>query len=116
MKTKKYYYQVCLDIFLKGAKDALGFINISQIPYKKFEELFKDQVKNEKFLFDNNLSYQITEELYEKNKEFLDTEIPFTFDFNLFSYTVSLSGDEIDKYKKDFFEELPAPFKKTSRW
>ncbi len=116
MKQKKYFYQVFLDIYLKGADEALGFINISQIPYKKLEALFKSQVTKEKFLFDNSTSYEINEELYLANKELLDKEIPFNFDFNLFEYSVSLSGDEMEKYKKDYYEELPLPFSKLLRW
>jgi hypothetical protein len=107
MEAEKFYYQVDLEIVLKGTDFVFGFINISHIPYTKFEELFRDQVTREKFLFDDSLSYFIEEDLYIKHKEFFDKEIPFTFDFSLFTYSVSLSGDTMDKYKKDYYEELP---------
>jgi len=104
-----YYYQVYLEIALKKADYVFGFINISHISYSKLEELFKPQVTYEKFLFDDSLGYLIEEDLYTKNKEFFDKEIPFTFDFNLFNYSVGLSGDKIETYKKDYHEG-PPPF------
>jgi hypothetical protein len=110
--NQEYYYQVHLEVVLKGANFVFGFINISHIPYSKFEELFMDQVTHETFLFDDSLSYFIEEELYNKHKEFFDSEIPFTFDFNLFEYSVSLTGDKMEKYRKDYYNELPSPFRK----
>ena len=110
--NENFYYQVHLEVVLKGADFVFGFINISHIPYRKFEELFMDQVVHETFLFDDSMSYFIEEELYNQHKEYLDREIPFTFDFNLFEYSVSLTGDKMDKYKKDYYEELPALFEK----
>jgi hypothetical protein len=108
---KKYYYQVYLEVVLKGSDFVFGFINISHIPYKKFEQLFMDQVRDEKFLFDDSLGYFIEEDLYFKNREFFDKEIPFTFDFKLFEYSVTLSGDDLSKLKKNYYEELPDFFK-----
>lgn len=104
---KKYYYKVYLEVVKKGADFVFGYINISNIPYSKFEELFRDQVGDERFLFDDSIGYFIEEELYLKHKEYLDKNIPFTFDFTLFEYSVSLAGDEFDKLKKDYYEELP---------
>lgn len=104
---KKYYYQVHLEVVLKGAEFIFGFINISHIPYKKFEELFMNQVRTERFLFDEGMSYFIEEDLYMRNKEFFDKKIPFTFDFNLFEYSVALTGDDFSKLKKNYYEELP---------
>ena len=111
MKTdKKYYYQVYLEIVLKGAGFVFGFINISHIPYSKFEELFRDQVRHERFLFDDSMGYFIEAELYKKHKEYLDEEVPIMFDFSLFDYSVGLSSVEVQKYKKDYYEELPPLF------
>lgn len=104
-----YYYKVDLEVALKKADYVFGFINISHIPYSKLYELFKSQVTNERFLFDDSLGYIIDQDLYNEHKEFFDKEIPFTFDFNLFQYSVGLSGETIEKYKKDYHEELP-PF------
>lgn len=107
IKDKNYYYQVDLTVALKTSDSIFGYINISHIPYSKFEELFKDQVTNERFLFDNSISYFIDEILYNKHKSYLDDAIPFKFDFNLFEYSVGLGSIEIQKYKKDYYEELP---------
>nr|NYE64273.1 hypothetical protein [Mucilaginibacter sp. E4BP6] len=41
------------------------------------------------------------------NKEFLDKEIPFTFDFNIFEYNIGLCSTKKDE--KYYYEELP-PF------
>lgn len=106
---KKFYYQVHLEVVLNGTDFVFGFINISHIPYNKFEDLFKGQITQEKFLFED-VSYFIDKDLYDKNKEFLDNEVPFTFDFDLFTYSVSLTGDVIENYVKDYHEELPLPF------
>ena len=108
---KKYFYQVDLEVVLKGSDFVFGFINISHIPYIKFEELFFEKVTTERFLFDEGMGYSITEELYSKHKSFLDKEIPFTFDFNLFEYSVTMAGDDISKLKKNYYEELPEFFK-----
>lgn len=109
--TEKYYYQLYLQIVSKGADVVFGYINVSHIPYEKFYELFLDQVTTETFLFED-FSYFIDKELYEKNKVFLDKEIPFTFDFDLFEYSIGLTGDKIEKYKKDYYEELPPLIKR----
>jgi len=105
---KKHYYKVYLEVVLKGADFVFGFINISNIPYSKLEELFRDQVIDERFLFDDSLGYFIEQELYLKHKEYLDKNIPFTFDFDLFVYSVGLTGVETHKYEKDYYEKLPA--------
>jgi len=104
---KKYYYQVHLEVAFKGADFVFGFINISHISYQKFEELFFDQITNERFLFDDGMSYFIELNLYNKHKEFLNNEIPFTFNFDLFEYSVALTGDDYDKRKQDYYNELP---------
>ena len=107
---KKNYYLVSLTVALTTSEYVFGDINISHIPYVKLEELFKDQVKNERYLFDDSMSYFITDKLYQKHKEYLDREIPFKFDFELFEYSVGLSSVEIRKYKKNYHEELPPSF------
>lgn len=106
METK-YYYKVYLEIVLKGEDSIFGYINISNIPYSKLEELFRDQVTDERFLFDDSIGYFIEEALYLEHKTYLDKNIPFTFDFDLFIYSVGLTSVEVDKYKKDYYEELP---------
>lgn len=107
-----YYYQVDLEVVLKNTDYVFGFINISHIPYSKLDELFRSQVTYERFLFDDSLGYIIDQELYNEHKEFFDNEIPFTFDFSLFEYSVGLSGDLIEKYEKHYYEELPPLFDK----
>lgn len=107
--VKKYYYTVFLEVALKTSERVFGFINISHIPYRKLEELFRDQITFENALFDDTMSYFIEEELYNKHKEYLDKEIPFTFDFDIFEYSVSLGCVEINKYKKNYHEEPPQP-------
>ena len=109
---KKYYYQVVLNVALTTSDYEFGFINISDISYEKFYELFSDQVKHERFLFDESLSYTITRELYKKHKKFFDDKISFTFDFNLFEYSVSLVGDLYEKMPRFYYDELPPGFKR----
>ncbi|WP_131537270.1 hypothetical protein [Pedobacter nototheniae] len=104
---KNYYYKVYLEVVLKGADFVFGFINISNIPYSKLEELFRDQVIEERFLFDDSIGYFIEEKLYLEHKEYLDKNIPFTFDFDLFVYSVGLTSVEAHKYNKDYYEYLP---------
>lgn len=106
---KKFYYQVDLEVSLIGGEHMFGLINISHIPYKKFEELFKSQIKNERFLFDDSIGYVIDRDVYERHNEYLDKEVPFTFDFDIFNYTVGISSVKVEDYKKDYYEELP-PF------
>ncbi len=65
--VEKYYYQLYLEIVLRGADYIFGHMNVSHIPYEKFYELFQDQVKTETFLFED-VSYFMDEELYQKNK------------------------------------------------
>ena len=43
-EEENYYYQVFLEVAKKGEETVFGFINISHIPYAKFEELFQDQI------------------------------------------------------------------------
>jgi len=109
--TEKYYYQLYLQIVLRGADYVFGYINVSHIPYEKFYELFQDQVTTETFLFED-VSYFIDEELYQKNKVFLDKEVSFTFDFDLFEYSIGLTGDPFSRYIKDYYEELPPAIKR----
>jgi len=104
---KSLHYQVHLEVNLKGDEFIFGFINISHIPYNKFEELFRDQIGDERFLFDDIPNYQINENLYLLNKEFLDKEIPFTFDFKIFEYNVGFCSTKKDE--KYYHKELP-PF------
>ncbi|MEE1946450.1 hypothetical protein VRU48_15100 [Pedobacter sp. KR3-3] len=113
MKKEKYYYQVHLEVVLKGADFVFGFINISHIPFEKFEEMFLDQVKQERFLFDEGMGYAIKKKTYLKHKKYLDKEVPFTFDFKLFSYSVHLTGDKLDKLPKWYYEKLPNYFSET---
>ncbi|HEY1870135.1 MAG TPA: hypothetical protein VGG71_03705 [Chitinophagaceae bacterium] len=110
MKKKKHYYIVELEVALKTSKFVFGFINISHIPYSKFEEIFKEQITTEHFLFENSRGYDIDGDLYEKNKLFFDKEIPFIFDFNLFEYCVSFASIEVSAYKKNYYDELPPQF------
>jgi len=58
-------------------------------------------------MFDSVNGYFIEQELYHKHKEYLDKNIPFTFDFDLFVYSVSFTSVEEHEYKKDCYEELP---------
>jgi len=106
----KYYYKVFLELWREN--ELFGMINISHIPYNKFEELFKDQIINERFLFDDVHGYFITNELYTQHKEFFDKEILVKFNFTLFEYVVGLSGGRLEEYQKDYYDELPVPFKK----
>ncbi|MDT3403736.1 hypothetical protein [Mucilaginibacter terrae] len=107
-----YFYQAYLEIVLVSTNTILGFINISHISYEKFEIIFSNQINNERFLFDDSMSYFIGEDLYKEHKEFLDEAIPFKFNFDLFSYSVSLTGDSMENYVKDYYTELPQPFEK----
>jgi hypothetical protein len=107
---KEYYYKIYLEVVLKEADFVFGYINISNIPYSKFYELFRDQVTEERFLFDDSIGYFIEKELYLQHKEYLGENIPFTFDFDLFVYSVGLRGVDQQKYKKDYYEELPPLF------
>lgn len=111
-ESKKCYYQIYLEVALRTESDVFGFINISHIPYSKFEEVFMNQAKeyNQKYLFDDSVGYSIDERLYHEYKDFFDAEVPFKFDFSLFEYSVSMAGDTMDKYKKDYYEELPPTF------
>jgi hypothetical protein len=104
---KQYYYKTYLEVVLKGADVVFGFINISNIPYNKFEELFNGQIVNERFLFDSVNGYFLEQDLYLKHKEYLDKNIPFTFDFDLFVYSISFTSIDRHKYKKDYYEEMP---------
>ena|SRR5579863_3026443 len=113
--NKDHYYKVDLEIARHSDEYVFGFVNISHIPYKKLYTLFKDQITDERFLFDNEPSaYFITPELYKKHKKFLDREVPIKFDFDLFQYSVGLVSVEIARYKKDYYEELPPFFKKRT--
>jgi hypothetical protein len=109
MTEKKYYYKVDLEVARHKSKYVFGFIDISHIPYSKLYELFKDQITDERFLFEK-YNYFITPELYKQHKEYLDKNIPFSFDFKLFEYSVGFGSVEVDKYQKDYHEELPPLF------
>ena len=109
MTDEIYYYQVYLEVSKKGAAEVFGFINISHIPYEEFQKFFREQIGNEAFLF-KDVAYEINKEVYNKHKEFLDEEIPFKFDFDLFDHWVSLTGDKVSKYKKDYYDHLPKRF------
>ena len=60
------------------------------------------------------MSYFIEKHLYIKHKEFFDKEIPFTFDFELFEYSVALTGDDYNKLKPNHYGELPTMFERTN--
>ncbi len=81
--AEKYYYQLYLEIVLRRADYVFGFMNVSHIPYEKFYELFQDQLTTETFLFED-VSYFIDEELYQKNKAFLDKENQIRFSRKVF--------------------------------
>jgi hypothetical protein len=104
------FYQTYLEVVLKGTDFIFGFINVSNIPYHKLEELFKSQITNERFLFDSVGGYFIGQDLYLLHKEYLDENIPFTFVFDLFVYSVGLTSVDKQKYEKDYYEELPPSF------
>ena len=57
------------------------------------------------------IGYAINKTLYKKYKKFFDQNVPFKFDFNLFEYSVSFTGDKMTDYKKDYYEDLPPKFK-----
>ncbi|MFN0292714.1 hypothetical protein [Pedobacter helvus] len=107
MKYEKYYYKVHIEVWKHGENGRFGFINISHIPYKKLYEIFHHQIIKEEFLFEEVGGYQIDEPLYIKHKTFFDKEIPFKFDFSFFEYWIGLTGDDFNKYKKDYYEEWP---------
>jgi len=109
----KYYYQVLLEIAIPKDQLVLGFINISHIPYSKFEEVLKDKItEDQRFLFEDTGGYIIDEALYEKHKDFWDKEVSFKFRFDLFQYSVELVSIKKERYTKDYYEELPPFFKK----
>lgn len=106
-----HYYLVELEVSLKTEESVFGYINISHIPYSKLYEIFKDSITpGQRFLFDKAISFMIDEELYQQHKEYLDKEISFRFDFDLFEYGVGLSSIKASEYKKDYHEELPPYF------
>lgn len=107
---KKKYYQVLLELSLLNDKYIFGLINISQIPYKKLEDIFKDRFTRERFIFDEAIEYTIDKDLYAMHKNFFDKEIPIRFDFELFDYSVGLVVLDSDKYEKDYYEDLPPLF------
>jgi hypothetical protein len=107
---KKIHYLVEMEVALKNSPYVFGFINISHIPYSKLNELFSDQIDKERFLFDDSRGYMIEESLYNNYKDFFDKEIHFTFDFNLFEYSVRLSSATKDKTY--YHEVLPPLFDK----
>jgi hypothetical protein len=101
------YYIIELEISLKNSPYVFGFVNISHIPYLKFEEVFKDQVTDERFLFDDSKGYDIDVYLYTKHQSFFDSEIPFNFDFDLFEYSVRLSTVDAKDYKRNYYINPP---------
>lgn len=105
--SEKSYYKVYLEVSLKDSNYVFGFINISDIPYDKFKEIFEDQITDEKYLFEDSKAYFIEEPLYKEHKNFFDDSISFGFDFSLFEYSVHLTVVKADRYKKDYYEELP---------
>lgn len=114
MSEQRHYYKVDLEIARHKDKYVFGFINVSHIPYEKLYELFKDQITHERFLFDDSMGYMIDKDVYNKHKEFFDKEIPIKFDFKLFQYSVGFGSVEIEKYQKDYYEELPPFFEGKS--
>jgi hypothetical protein len=113
MKKKEFYYIVELEVSLKNNDYVFGFINISHIPYSKFEEIFKDQITDERSIFDYARGYEINEKLYEEYKDFFDSKIHFGFDFDIFKYHVCLSVDKVKNYEKNYYDDLPSPFKRN---
>ena len=106
---KGEHYIVDLQVSLKNSEYIFGFMNISHISYDKLEEIFKEQIGDERFLFDDIGGYIIDEKLYNNHKDFFDKEIPFKIDFNLFEYSVGLSYQNIEEKKIYYHKELP-PF------
>lgn len=90
--AEKMYYKVYLDFGLTTSKYVFGFINISHVPFEKFASVFQSQIPDGESLFSNGEGYIIDEELHIQNKSFFDTEIPFTFDFALFKYSIMLTA------------------------
>lgn len=105
--ASKYYYQVHLEIALKKPNKVIGFINISHIPYEKFEEIFKDQIAKHRKVFQDATGYCISEEIYNEHKEYLDREVSFEFDFKRFDFAVGITQEDAADYKKDYYEKLP---------
>ena len=106
----EHYYLVELEVSLKTEETIFGYTNISNIPYSKLYEIFKDVITDERFLFDGAISYMIDKKIYLQHKEYLDKAISFIFNFDLFEYRVGLSSIKASEYKKDYHEELPPRF------
>lgn len=104
--NKIYIYQVLLEIALKTSDYSFGYINISHISYEKLYQIFHEQIIDERFMFEKN-NYLIDEELFVKHKEFFEREIPFSFDFKLFEYSICLVSVRRSDYRNDYHEDLP---------
>ena len=109
MKQKEHYFEVALDVSLTTSAYVFGSINISHIPYAKWEEVFHAQIieYKDRFLFENS-SYQIDEALYQLHEAYLKKEIPFTFDFTLFEYSVGISSIKRADVQKYYHKQLPS--------
>ncbi len=57
MEKDKLYYKVFLEVALVNSRHVFGFINISHIPYEKFQEIFSEQITDERYLFEDSKSY-----------------------------------------------------------
>lgn len=103
------YYQVDLEVALLTSDFIFGSINISHIPYAKLTKIFQAQILElqHRFLFQDSAGYRLNEEIYQANKSYLDQEIPFKFDFNLFEYSVGFSGCYKEDHRKGYHKELP---------
>lgn len=111
MEKDKLYYKVFLEVALVNSRHVFGFINISHIPYEKFQEIFSEQITDERYLFEDSKSYFIEQPLYEDFKVFFEESIPFRFDFTLFEYSVGFASVNVDRYKKDYYYTMPPMLK-----
>jgi len=106
-KQQKFFYQVDLELWSKKTESIFTFVNISHIPYSRLQEIFQSQVINERYLFDEVSGYKIDKALFDEHKNYLNENILCDFDFDLFDYWVSLSGDKVEKIKKTHYNSWP---------
>lgn len=106
-EIQKFFYQVDLELWSKENERVCTFVNISHIPYSKLQEIFQSQITNERYLFDDVSGYKIDKALFDKHKQYLTDNILCDFDFKLFEYWVSLSGDKIEKIKRSHYTSWP---------
>jgi hypothetical protein len=111
-EKQRYFYQVDLELWSKKKERIFTFVNISHIPYIKLREIFENQITDENYLFDDVSGYRINRKLFKKHKKFLKENILCDFDFDLFEYWVSLSGDKIEKLKRTSYTSWPPEYEK----